>query len=180
MTAEERRIEVLKAAVAAFAVGGLEGTSTEDIARRAGISQPYLFRLYPTKKALFIAAVETAFERINRALEVAAKDLDDQAALEAIAAEYALLLQDRELLLVQMQAYAACADPEIRAAARRCFRRLWSTIAGLSGIGGERLTMFVAVGMLLNVAASLELDEVGQEWAQLCTKVPPSWLEAPE
>lgn len=180
MTADERRGQVLKAAVAEFALGGLEGTSTEDIAQRAGISQPYLFRLYPSKKALFIAAVEAGFERINDALEQAAKDHDDEAALEAMADTYATLLQDRELLLVQMQAYAACSDPDIRAATRRCFRRLWSTIAGLSGIGGEKLTTFVAVGMLLNVAASLELDEVDQEWAQLCSKIPPSWLEGPE
>lgn len=178
LTAEERRKLVLKAAVAEFALGGLEGTSTEDIAQRAGISQPYLFRLYPNKKALFIASVEAAFERIDDALETAAGNLDDESALEAMADAYTVLLEDRELLLVQLHAYAACGDPEIRAATRRCFRRMWSTISGLSGAGGERLTMFVAVGMLLNVAAALELDEVDQEWAQLCSKVPPSWLES--
>lgn len=177
MTADERRQEILKAAVAEFALGGLEGTSTEDIARRAGISQPYLFRLYPTKKALFIASVEAAFGRITTALEDSARGLDDEGALEAMADTYTVLLQDRELLLVQLHAYAACGDPDIRVAARRCFRKLWSTISGVAGIGGERLTMFVAVGMLLNVAAALELDEVDQEWAQLCSKVPPSWLE---
>ncbi|MGH9106123.1 MAG: TetR/AcrR family transcriptional regulator, partial [Acidimicrobiales bacterium] len=72
---------MLEAAVAEFAKGGLDGTSTEDIARRAGISQPYLFRLYPNKKALFIAAVEAGFDRIVDTLEEAAKGLDDEAAM---------------------------------------------------------------------------------------------------
>src|SRR6266700_3589556 len=68
MSAGERRETVLEAAVAEFALRGLAGTSTEDVARRAGISQPYLFRLFPTKKALFLALVERVsglpFDRI--------------------------------------------------------------------------------------------------------------------
>jgi AcrR family transcriptional regulator len=64
MTAAERREVVLRSAVAEFALGGLDGTSTEDIARGAGISQPYLYRLFPTKKALFIAIVVAGFDRI--------------------------------------------------------------------------------------------------------------------
>ncbi len=163
--------------MAEFALRGLEGTSTEDIARRAGISQPYVYRLYPSKKALFIASIEAGFERIIAAFEQAARGLDDDDALEAIGNAYTELLEDRELLLVQLQAYAACADAEVRAATRKGFRRMWSTVAGLSGAAGEKLTTFVAVGMLLNVAAAMELDEVDQEWARLCSKVPPSWLD---
>ena len=179
LTADERRKVVLRSAVTEFAQGGLDGTSTEDIARRAGISQPYLFRLYPTKKALFIATVEAGFQRIIESFENAAKGLDDEAALEAIGDAYAQLLEDRQLLLVQLQAYAACQDADIRAATRKGFRRMWSTVAGLSGAGGEKLTTFIAIGMLLNVAAAMELDEVDQEWAQLCSKRPPSWLTEP-
>ena len=66
MPATERREMVLEAAVAEFAAHGLAGTSTEDVARRAGISQPYLFRLFPTKKALFLALVERCFRRVRR------------------------------------------------------------------------------------------------------------------
>jgi AcrR family transcriptional regulator len=179
MTAAERREVVLRSAVAEFALGGLDGTSTEDIARGAGISQPYLYRLFPTKKALFIASVEAGFDRIIEAFERAAKGLDDEDALEAIGNAYTELLEDRQLLLVQLHAYAACTDADIRAATRKGFRRMWSTVAGLSGASGEKLTTFVAIGMLLNVAAAMELDEVDQEWARLCSKVPPSWLEGP-
>ena len=65
MPAAERREMVLEAAVADFAAHGLAGASTEDVAHRAGISQPYLFRLFPTKKALFLALVERCFRRIE-------------------------------------------------------------------------------------------------------------------
>ena len=65
MSAAERREMVLEAAIAEFAVHGMAGTSTEDVARRAGISQPYLFRLFPTKKALFLALVERCYRRVE-------------------------------------------------------------------------------------------------------------------
>src|SRR5256885_16964296 len=114
MPAAERRELVLDAAVAEFATHGLAGTSTEDVARRAGISQPYLFRLFPTKKALFLALVERCFRRGQDAFTGAAGDLAGDAALEAMAHAYELLLGGRKLLLMQMQAYAARDDPEIR------------------------------------------------------------------
>src|SRR5438105_14215668 len=62
-SAGERREEILEAAMIEFAEKGLYGTSTDDIARRVGVSQPYLFRLFGTKKELFIAAVERCLEQ---------------------------------------------------------------------------------------------------------------------
>src|SRR6266704_3291068 len=115
MPAAERREQVLEAAVAEFAARGLAGTSTEDVARRAGISQPYLFRLFPTKKALFLALVERCFRRVEDAFTAAAGDLTGDEAMAAMGDAYERLLDDRTLLLLQMQAYAACDDPEIRA-----------------------------------------------------------------
>src|SRR3989442_15686800 len=116
MPAVERRELVLEAAVAEFASHGLAGTSTEDVARRAGISQPYLFRLFPTKKALFLALVDRCFRRVEDAFMAAAGDRTGDEALAAMASAYELLLEDPTLLLLQMQAYAACDDPQIRAA----------------------------------------------------------------
>src|SRR5580693_6075808 len=83
MPAAERRELVLEAAMADFAVGGLAGTSTEDVARRAGISQPYLFRLFPTKKALFVALVERCFQRVRDTFTDAAAGLTGDEALGA-------------------------------------------------------------------------------------------------
>src|ERR1700730_19444113 len=73
-TADERRTEVLKAAVAEFALHGLYGTSTEMIAKRIGISQPYIFRLFPSKKALFLAAIDQCFDRVEAAFRSAAEE----------------------------------------------------------------------------------------------------------
>src|SRR5256885_8910634 len=107
MPATERREMVLEAAVAEFAAGGLAGTSTEDVARRAGISQPYLFRLFPTKKALFLALVEQCFHRVQDTFTAAAGDLTGDEALSAMADSYTRLLDDRTLLLLQMPISAA-------------------------------------------------------------------------
>src|SRR6059058_6029199 len=96
MSAEDRRSDVLRVAVAEFAKHGFEGTSTEDVARAAGISQPYLFRLFPTKKTLFLALVEHGFTRVREAFAVAVGDLTGDAALDAMGATYGELLRDRD------------------------------------------------------------------------------------
>jgi AcrR family transcriptional regulator len=157
-TAEERREDVLKAALIEFASGGLDGTSTDAIARRAGISQPYLFRLYPTKKTLFVAAVERTFARMTQALRDAAEGLTGMDAKEAMGAAYLVLLSDKTFLQVQLHAYAAsCDDDDVREATRRGFARMWDEIVVLSGMDAEQSRDFVAIGMLLNVAAAMGL-----------------------
>jgi AcrR family transcriptional regulator len=158
-TAEERREDVLQAALIEFASGGIDGTSTDAIARRAGISQPYLFRLYPTKKALFVAAVERTFERVRQVFRDAAEGLTGMAAKEALGAEYMVLLRDQTFLRLQLHAYAAaCDDPDVRMATRRGFGRLWDEVVVLTGMDPERSRDFMAIGMLLNVAAAMGLD----------------------
>jgi AcrR family transcriptional regulator len=165
MPAAERREMVLEAAVAEFAVHGLAGTSTEDVARRAGISQPYLFRLFPTKKALFLALVERCFHRVEDAFTAAAGDLTGCEALEAMGDEYHRLLDDRTLLLLQMQVYAACSDPEIRDAARIGYKHLWETVERITGLPFQAVVDFFAAGMLMNVAAAMDLRSVDERWA---------------
>ena len=174
MPAAERRELVLDAAVAEFAVHGLAGTSTEDVARRAGISQPYLFRLFPTMKALFLALVDRCFRRVADTFTAAAGDLTGDEALEAMADAYELLLDDRILLLLQMQAYAACDDPEIRAATRAGFKRLWEQVERLTGLPFQTVVDFFAVGMLMNVAAAMDLPSVDERWTSWCPKDSPA------
>lgn len=158
-TAEERREDVLQAALIEFAEGGLDGTSTDAIARRAGISQPYLFRLYPTKKALFVAAVERTFHRVCEAFQERAKGLSGLEAKEALGDAYMTLLRDQTFLRLQLQAYAAaCADDDVREATRRGFGRLWDEVVVLTGMDPETSREFMAYGMLLNVAAAMGLD----------------------
>src|SRR5262245_54155228 len=138
LTADERRAEIVEAAVRAFAAGGLEGTSTEDIARIAGVSQPYLFRLFGTKRDLFLAAVGRCFDRIGDTIEAAAgletplrpedfpmgmpADADRYPpVLKSMGHAYKELVRDRTLLRLQLHAYAACSDPEVRAYVRARF-----------------------------------------------------------
>src|ERR1700733_7398298 len=170
MPAAERRELVLAAAVAEFAAHGLAGPSTEDVARQAGISQPYLFRLFPTKKALFIELIERCFRRVQDTFVAAAGDRTGEEALMAMADSYTRLLDDRTMLLLQMQAYAACDDPDVRAATRAGFKRLWEISERLTGLPFQAVVDFFAVGMLMNVAAAMDLPAVDERWTSWCPK----------
>jgi len=164
-TAEERREEVLRAALEEFARQGLDGTPTEAIAKRVGVSQPYLFRLFGTKKQLFLAVVERCFERTLGAFRRAAEGLSGEEAMHAMGSAYADLLEDRTLLLAQLQAYVACQDPEVRSLVRDGFKRLAGFVAEASGAAPEAVRSFFATGMLMNVIAAMELDRVREPWA---------------
>jgi len=161
-SAEERREDVLQAALLEFAMGGPERTSTSDIAERAGISQPYLYRLYPTKQALFLAAIERTFEKVCALFEQCVGDKTGQEAREAMALAYSeLLSSDRTFLKLQMQAYAASTDDEeVRKVTMRCYARLWDEVVTLTGMTTEETREFFAFGMLCNVAAAFGLDLV--------------------
>ncbi len=160
-TAQERRVELVAAALSEFAVGGLHGTSTEAIAKRAGISHAYLFRLFGTKKQLFIACSHLCRTRIQETFAAAAIGANPTERLASMGQAYRAMLADRELLLSQMQLYAACSDPEIREVAREGFEWLCAEIARLSGASGQQLHDFIAEGMLLNVAASMDFPAIG-------------------
>lgn len=166
-SAQERRTAVLEAATAAFARGGLHGTSTEDIARAAGISQPYLFRLFGTKKALFIATVEKCMSETLELFRAAAGDLRGPEALRAMGEAYTeMVTGDRVRLLAQMQAYAACDDDDIRAAVRRGFGQLHLFVETVSGLPPGAVSSWFASGMLLNVIAAMDLNRDVEPWAQ--------------
>src|SRR3954465_12608022 len=118
-SAEERRDEILDAALVEFAQRGLHGASTDEIAKRAGISQPYVFRLFGTKKDLFKASVARCFRETLELFQRAAEGKRGEEARLAIGRAYqAQLESDRTHLRAQMHAYVACEDPEIRALVR--------------------------------------------------------------
>ena len=123
-TAAERRDEILDAALIEFAERGLHGTSTERIAKRAGISQPYIFRLFGTKKDLFIATVERCMEQTLALFRSSAGGKVRRRRADAIAAAYRGVLENPVMLRGQMQAYVASDDPDVRAAVRLGYGRL--------------------------------------------------------
>ncbi len=133
-TKDERREEILDAAFELFAERGLHGASTEEIAKRAGISQPYVFRLFGTKKELFTAVVARCFRQTLEAFQRAAEGKRGEEALHAIGAAYGEALQtNRTYLLAQMQAYAACDDPEICAVVQAGYGDLVTYVERVSG-----------------------------------------------
>jgi AcrR family transcriptional regulator len=169
-TAEERREAVLEAARVEFAQHGYHGASTDAIARRAGISQPYLFRLFGSKKALFIAVNDMCFQQTLELFRAAASGTSGQDALEAIGKAYAELIEsDRTMLQGQLQAYSAAVnDDEIRASVARGYGRLVDYVEAVSGADKQTVAMFFARGMLLNVLAAVNYsiaDEPRDSWA---------------
>jgi AcrR family transcriptional regulator len=166
-SAEERREQILEAALAEFAAHGLEGGSTEAIARAVGISQPYVFRLFGTKKELFIATIERCMRGTLEMFQTAAAGLGGEEALHAIGEAYVERLgTDPTYLHSQMQAYAASDDPEIRDVVRKGYGELVEYVERVSGLAPDRVSHFFAKGMLLNVVASMDLLGAEEGWAQ--------------
>lgn len=158
LSAEERREHVLAAAMREFADHGFHAASTAAIAQRAGISQPYIYALFPNKKELFLACHQRVVRRIRDAFVAAADGAPDPAeALRRMGGAYAQLVEDRFELLAQLQGYAATGDDEIRAEVSRCFAELYDEVARVSGAPREDVKAFFAKGMYLNVAMALDL-----------------------
>ena len=166
-SAEERRREIVEIGISHFAQHGYNGASTDQIAREAGISQPYLFRLFRTKRELFLACHEAGDARIAETFAAAARDVPPEERMAAMGRAYTDLLADRPSLLFQMQSYAACADPEIQRVVRERYADLVRQVADATGATPSELWDFFAHGMLLNVIAALDLDALapGEEWA---------------
>lgn len=156
-TAAERREAVIDAARHEFSQHGVHGASTDAIARAAGISQPYLFRLFGTKKQLFLDVNDRCFERALETFREAAAGKSGEAALRAIGDAYGRLIEeDRTMLQGQLQAYAAAVeDEDVRASVVRGFGRLVDYVEAVSGADKETVARFFATGMLMNVLAAM-------------------------
>jgi AcrR family transcriptional regulator len=166
-SAEERREDVLGVARDVFAEHGLSGASTDEIARRAGISQPYLFRLFRTKKDLFLATVERYHRETRETFERAAQGKTGEQALKAMGQAYRELIRSSpNRLRAQMQIFAACEDPDVRRVARRGFGELVEAVERASGADAETVSRFFAKGMLINAVASMGLQDSDSGWAR--------------
>ena len=172
MSAEDRREQVLSAATRAFARTGYAGTSTDVVAREAGVSQPYVVRMFGTKHTLFREVFARSAGRIREAFEAVLDDYspahpfdpDGEEDWGRLGEAYTDLLADRDFLLVMMHGFAAGDDDEIGSLARRCMAEIYEVIKR-TGCTDERATAFVAHGMLLNVMLAMRapehLDESG-------------------
>jgi AcrR family transcriptional regulator len=171
MSAEDRRESVIRAAMIEFARGGYHGTSTEAIAKRVGVSQPYLFRLFPGKKAIFLAAAERCVEDTLRTFEEASKGLEGEEAEHAMADAYTKVIAERpEWLMMQMQMYVAVGaaeqdgDHEFGEAVRAGWMRLWGAVHGPLGADVKETTNFLAYGMLINCLVAMGFPPEHRVW----------------
>ncbi|MER5966635.1 TetR/AcrR family transcriptional regulator [Streptomyces sp. NPDC002057] len=173
-TAEERRATVLRTAIGAFAARGYFGTTTTEVAKAAGISQAYVYRLFPNKESLFVAVVEHCFVRVRANLEQAVAEApggSPEVVLDAMGDSYAKLITgedgDGDLMLVQLQAQAAAAsEPAVREAVRQGYARLVEYVRGASGGSERQVQEFFALGMLCHLIASTGADEVDAPWSR--------------
>jgi len=169
--AAERRDALIEAAMHEFARGGLHGTKVSQVARAVGVAQPYVFALFPTKIDLFLAAVRRGFEGVEKDFEVTAKRFEEKGpaeegedVLHAIGRAYFdSLNEDRDRLLLQLQAYAACEEPGVREAVRGLYAGVIEKARELSGADDERLDEFFSGGMYLNVLAALGIEDLTEK-----------------
>jgi AcrR family transcriptional regulator len=161
-TADERRDQVLKAATREFAAHGYHAASTAAIAKLAGISQPYIYALFPNKKELFLAAQARMISHLRETFLDAARGVEDpQERLQAMGLAYRPLIEaNRDELLLQMQGHAAAGDRDIGPAVAAAFKRLYDEVLRASGASPQEVSEFFACGMLINVATALELPEI--------------------
>ena len=155
MAIEERRELVLREAIPVFARYGFEGATTAEIAKRSGVTQPYIFKLFETKKALFIAACERNMGTTQEQMRDSAGGKTGHEALEAMGNAYVERMQtNRDSLLMQMQQYAACHDEDIQRTVRHRMQDLWNMVLELTGVPVEEIAVFFAKGMMCNVIAA--------------------------
>src|SRR3954447_366516 len=172
MSGEDRRELVLAAAMRAFSRGGYAGTSTDAVAKEAGVSQPYVLRIFGTKLDLFLEVFERACGRIREAFEAVladgASDAESDDDWARLGLAYTELLRDRDLLMVMMHGFSASNDDQIARQSREGMGGIFATIMS-TGCTDERAQEFVAQGMLLNVMLSMRAPEHLDENADLAT-----------
>ncbi len=166
MSGAQRRAQVLEIAGVEFANHGLHGASVEAIARRAGITQAYVFRIFGTKKALFLELVGAAFDLFCDGMSQAAGRARGLDALARMGAQYYESLADRTTLMLQLQGFAACGDDEVRDVVRARLAGMWDTVTDATDLDPVTVKTFLAFGMLLNNVAALDVDQIDERWAE--------------
>jgi AcrR family transcriptional regulator len=153
LTAEQRHQQLVAAAITAFSDAGYAGTTTDQVARLAGVSQPYVIRIFRTKQELFVAAVEHAGARVEAKFRAAAQE---EATLESMGHAYTEMLEERELITVLLHGFAAGgSDPVIGEAVRTCFGRLYEVVRDLTAVTPEEARDFFGTGMLLTCLTAM-------------------------
>ncbi|WP_431957342.1 TetR/AcrR family transcriptional regulator [Nocardia lijiangensis] len=163
LSAAERREMILEAAGRAFSRGGYAGTSTDVVALEAGVSQPYVVRMFGTKADLFQEVFDRAVAALLTAFAAELEDPEVAASPEVwsrLGGVYNRLVENRDVLVVLLQGFSAAAGhPQIAAAARRFVSALYTLLVERTGCSPERAREFIANGMLLNALLAMNATE---------------------
>ncbi|RNB87661.1 TetR/AcrR family transcriptional regulator [Brevibacillus fluminis] len=164
-TSVNRKAEIISAAIEVFAEIGYYRATTAQVAKRAEISQPYIFRFFSTKEALLLAALEVSWKRvIDSFRKVVESASPEQLETDLIRAYEDILNSYQNEILLQMQAQTIQED-SIREAMRNGFgevRRMVLDAFHAADIPNaeERTMLFLARGMLCNISIALNMPEL--------------------
>lgn len=171
-TAEARRTTVIDSSIAVFSQSGYLGTPVTAVAEHAKISPAYVFKLFPSKESLFVAALDRCFERIEKALADGADASTDQTPvglLDAMGGAYAELIADRALLMLQVHAQSEAHVPEIGAALRHGLQQVSTYAKKRSGAADTDIQRFIAYGQLCHLIVTTGLENDPAAWARTLT-----------
>ncbi len=157
MPAEERRELVLDAAMTVFGELGYAGATTDMVARAAGVSQPYVVRMFGTKEQLFLDVLGRALDAIMQAFRTAIAGDPGLPLQRRLGLAYFELTANRGILLCLMHAFALGADPVIGPAARCGFMEVYQLLREEGGMDAAEASEFLAGGMLANVVLGVRL-----------------------
>ena len=163
MPAHQRQQEILEAAVMAFAESGYFAATTDQIARIAGVSQPYVVRMFGSKPALFIAAHNYVVDRIESAFRAGVENRDESLSpMKALELAYLGLIPDRNLLRMIQHSFTMGADPQFGPPVRDCLVRIYRLVRELTGATPEEINAFVAHGLLINTLVTVQMQEIDE------------------
>ena len=168
-TAAQRRESILRAAAEVFGRRGYVGAPTDQIAKAAGISQPYVVRLFGSKEALFLAVLLDAKEALLSTFrgglaEARAAGKAGDELLKELGDHYVGLARDSGVHLSLLQAFVQGADPVIGAAARAGYLQIWQFLREEAGLDVTAAKNFLAEGMLLSVLLAVDMPAlVGED-----------------
>jgi AcrR family transcriptional regulator len=161
MTASQRAQQIIAAATSAFAAGGYAGTTTDQVARLANVSQPYVLRIFGSKRDLFLAVTKHACDHVQQAFRASVAELPDTAEhserMAKLADAYLKLATDRDQLLVMMHAFLAAADPIIGPCIRAIMIDVYRLVRELGRADPAQARDFLARGMLINTLVALDM-----------------------
>jgi AcrR family transcriptional regulator len=151
-------VAVLEAARAEFAEWGYHGATTAAIAKRADISQSYIYALFPSKKNLFIECQRWNQRQIMAIMDSAAAATDPAEARARIHQAYVEKIEHRHHFLFRLQATAAAAsDTDIAEEVKRSFIEGFEKLLAVCGNDRQAVKDYIAVGIFSDVAMAIRL-----------------------